>query len=227
MKSSGKVLLLLVGTALAALACGAPADQADQAPEYAEDAADATPVDEAAADAMPVDEVERYRAVVVPEGLTWLEAKERAEAAGGHLVTIGSAEENEQVHALIADNPDIWFNLDVTAVIDGEERALQVTSGPWIGLYQPQGSPEPDGGWVWVTGDVVEYANWSMGEIEEPNDLGGVEHYGHFFGQGLDNRAAGWNDASNDVSHDLVAVGGIEIVGEVQNPRGYIVEFDQ
>jgi hypothetical protein len=219
MKSSGKVLLLLVGTALAALACGAPADQADQADqaaEYAEDAADAT----------PVDEFERYRAVVVPEGVRWLEAKERAEAAGGHLVTIGSAEENEQVHALIADNPDIWINLEFTAVIDGEEGAIQVTSGPWIGLHQPVGSPEPDGGWAWVTGEAVEYTNWSMGEFEEPNDLGGVEHYGQFFGQGLDSRAAGWNDASSDPSHDLVAVG-VEIVGELHNPRGYIVEFEQ
>lgn len=41
-----------------------------------------------------------YRAVVVPEGLTWEEAKQRAEADGGHLVTITSEEENTAVHAL-------------------------------------------------------------------------------------------------------------------------------
>ncbi len=207
--------LALVAAAIVAFGCGTAQDEASQAEEYAEEAADA----------MPVDEVERYRVVVVPEGLTWEDAKQRAEADGGHLVTIGSAEENAIVHALIADNPDVWYDIDVVTIVDGEENPVQVTSGPWIGLYQPEGSPEPDGGWMWVTGEAAEYTNWSTGAIMEPNDLGGVEHYGQFFGQGLGDHADGWNDASNDVTTDLTSAE-IEITSEVQNPRGYIVEFE-
>lgn len=172
--------------------------------------------------------VERYRAVVVPEGLTWQDAKERAEADGGHLVTIASAEENAVVHALIAENPEIWYNLDVMAPGEDGEAGLQVTLGPWIGLYQPAGSPEPAGGWTWITGEALDYSNWftqpDAEELDEPNDMGGIEQFGNFFGQGVDSRADTWNDMPNDVAD--FAEGGVEFVGEVHNPRGYIVEFE-
>ena len=36
--------------------------------------------------------------------------------------------------------------------------------GLWIGLYQLPVSPEPDGGWVWISGDPVTYTNWAPGE---------------------------------------------------------------
>lgn len=171
---------------------------------------------------------ERYRAVVVPEGLTWEEASGRAEADGGHLVTITSEEENERVHGLIADNPEIWVNVDVGLVTDGEEEPLQVSMGPWIGLHQPSGSSEPDGGWTWVTGEPVTYTNWSRqpnSDDREPNDLGGVEDFGHFFGTGLDTRSSGWNDAANDPAADLPEAG-VTFTGDVSNPRGYVVEFE-
>lgn len=213
MTSYFRTLLVLVGAAVVPLACSSGEDEPSQTRGTAEGGAEPA--------------VERYRAVVVPQGLTWEDARQRAEADGGHLVTIESAEENERVYDLIAENADIWLNIDVTLVIDGEEQPIQVTAGPWIGLYQPPGSPEPDEGWMWVTGQPLEYSNWATeGELVEPSNLGGVEHYGHFFGLGLDHHASTWNDASNDVTEDLSAVG-IEIVGEIQNPRGYIVEFEQ
>jgi len=168
-----------------------------------------------------------YQAVVVPEGLTWEDAKQRAEADGGHLVTIASEEENAAVYALIADKPDIWVNLDVTMVVEGEENAVQVSLGPWIGFYQPPGSTEPVGGWTWVTGESADYNNWlSEGVIGgmEPNDVGGIEHFAHFFGQGLDNTAGTWNDMPNDVEDFTEA--SIEVRGDVHNPRGYIVEME-
>ncbi|NNG17531.1 MAG: hypothetical protein HKM89_13730 [Gemmatimonadales bacterium] len=173
-------------------------------------------------------ESERYRAVVVAEGLTWEEAKARAEADGGHLVTISSAEENATVYALIAENADLWVNLDVTTMTDGEETAIQVSLGPWIGLYQEGGAPEPAGGWSWVTGEASDYTNWLTGTTEatvEPNDMGGIEHYGHFFGEGLDVRADTWNDMPNDPVTDFAAAG-IEFTGDLSSPRGYIVEFE-
>jgi hypothetical protein len=198
---------------VALVACGGPQDQASRAD----------------ADAAAGGEGERYRVVVVPEGLTWEEAKQRAEADGGHLVTIASAEENELVYGLIAEDPDIWVNVDVTVISDGEENPLQVSLGPWIGLYQPPGSPEPAGGWTWVTGETMDYSNWSQQpdvDEPEPNDMGGVEHFGHFFGIGLDSRASGWNDMPNNPPVDFTEAG-VEFVGDVQSPQGYIVEFEQ
>lgn len=173
---------------------------------------------------------DRYRAVVVPEGLAWEEARRRAEADGGHLVTITSQEENETVHDLIANNAEIWINVDVGRITaDGEEEQIQITVGPWIGLHQPSGSSEPDGGWSWVTGEPVSYTNWSQqpGTDElEPNDLGGVENSGVFFGTGLDNRSSGWNDMPNDPAADF-AEADIQFTGEVSSPRGYVVEFER
>ncbi len=202
----------LIPVALLALACGGAQDEAGRAEE------------EAATGGAG----ERYRAVVVPEGLTWEEARLRAEEDGGHLVTITSAEEDALVHGLIAENPDLWTNVDAIVTSDGEERPIQVTLGPWIGLYQPSGSAEPDGGWTWVTGEPVEYSNWSMQpdvDQPEPNNMGGVEHFGHYFGPGLDNRADGWNDMPNDPAADF-AEAGVEFVGGVGSPRGYVVEFE-
>jgi len=181
------------------------------------------------ADAAAVGHSERYRAVVVPEGLSWEDAKARAEADGGHLATITSAEENALVYALIAENPDIWVNIDGTAMVDRKENTIQVSVGPWIGLYQERGASEPAGGWSWVTGETSDYTNWLSGATAvtaEPNNLGGIEHYGHFFAAGLDTRADTWNDMPNDPVTDF-AQAGIEITGEVHAPRGYIVEFEQ
>lgn len=189
---------------------------------------DGTEADTAAMEAETAGAGERYRAVVVPEGLTWEEARRRAEADGGHLATITSEEENRRVHELIADNPDIWVNVDTGMITDGGEERLQVSLGPWIGLHQPGGSSEPDGGWIWVTGEPVSYTNWSKqpGSDElEPNDLGGVEHYAGFFGTGLDTRASGWNDLANDPAD--FAEAGIEFTGDVSKPRGYVVEFER
>jgi len=184
--------------------------------------------DEAAAAAAAGGASERYRAVVVPDGLTWEDAKVRAEADGGHLAAITSAEENALVYALIAENPDIWVNLDVTAMADGEANPIQVSIGPWIGLYQTDGAPEPAGGWSWVTGEASAYTNWLSGTTAataEPNNMGGIEHYGHFFAEGLDARGNTWNDMPNDPVTDF-AQAGVEFTGEVRAPRGYIVEFE-
>lgn len=214
-KLSGPVL---VAAMLALVACQEGAEETDGTE------ADTTGMSEETAAVE-----DRYRAVVVPEGLTWEEARRSAEADGGHLVTITSQEENETVHELIADDPEIWVNVDTGMTADGEEEQIQVSIGPWIGLHQASGSSEPDGGWAWVTGESLSYTNWSQqpdSDELEPNDLGGVEDFGHFFGTGLDNRASGWNDLANDPAADF-AEADVEFTGEVSSPRGYIVEFER
>jgi Lectin C-type domain/PEP-CTERM motif len=145
-----------------------------------------------------------YEPVVVPNGIGWLDANAAATAAGGYLVTLTSAAENAFVHSLIANNPDIWVSQQVVGVS---------TYGPWIGLFQPPGAPEPAGGWSWVTGEAFNYANWVPGR---PNDLQGIEDYGHFLGLGLGNFADTWNDQPNNST---------ELNPAAPNIRGYIVEY--
>lgn len=67
--------------------------------------------------------------------MTWSAAKTISEIHGGHLVTIGSAEENS-----------FLYN--------------NVTARTWIGFTDEA----EEGKWVWVTGEPVTYTNWALGE---------------------------------------------------------------
>ena len=90
-----------------------------------------------------------YEAFSVPDGISWTSASQIADLMGGYLVTITSQAENDFVYDLI--NYDMYW--------DGP-------SGPWIGGYQPPGSPEPAGGWTWVTDEPFIYSNWND---QQPN----------------------------------------------------------
>jgi hypothetical protein len=123
-----------------------------------------------------------YEAIEVSEGITWTDAKTAAELAGGYLTTITSPEENEFV-----------FNL-----IDDERFWIDNATGPWLGGYQPPGSPEPDGNWQWVTGEPFNYTHW---RLYEPSNTGGNENCLHFSEQfgtyGI--RSSFWNDLAGDL----------------------------
>jgi hypothetical protein len=113
----------------------------------------------------------------VSEGsYTWEEANAIAIEAGGHLVTINSAEENAFVQSLSSDSP-------------------------WIGLYQNSNSSsysEPDGGWEWVTGECLDYQNWSEGEPNEASELENGEAYAHMTNFGT------WNDWENSAAAPFI-----------------------
>jgi hypothetical protein len=104
-----------------------------------------------------------YEVVLAP-GIDWNSADLAAltmlrDGVPGHLATITSAEENK--------------------LIDDLRKAV-TTGQAWVGGFQPPGSPEPAGGWIWVNGEGPipatnagpGYANWAGGE---PNDAGGEE----------------------------------------------------
>ena len=80
----------------------------------------------------------------------WQTAKNLCAQKGGHLVTIGSSEENNA----IAEN------------IKGLSNDRY-----WIGVSDV-GS---EGTWNWVTDENIGYSNWNSGE---PNNDGGLEDYG-------------------------------------------------
>ncbi len=92
-----------------------------------------------------------YDVINVSEGITWVDSKTAAKnltllgLTGWHLATITSSEENSFVVGLIASQ------------VDPDENVL-------IGGFQPDGSPEPAGGWQWVTGEPWVYTNWHSTE---------------------------------------------------------------
>ena len=131
--------------------------------------------------------------MAAPDLIGWEAAQAVAEARGGYLTTLTSAAENTFVFNLV-DNASFWH-------IDGFGSAI----GPWIGGFQPDGSPEPAGGWEWVTAEPWSYTNWASGE---PNNMGGTEKYADLFGHGV--RAPTWNDLNPTVVLE-----------------GYIVEWDE
>jgi hypothetical protein len=146
-----------------------------------------------------------YRAVLVPDGISWPNAAAAAQAAGGYLATINSAEENAFVFNLI-DNSIYWKTV-------GDD-----TRGPWLGGFQPVGSAEPDGGWSWITGEPFAYTNWAPGE---PNNFFAEDNL-HFLAKGMDNVASTWNDLAADTG-GLNPVG--YIVESVPEPSGLILSL--
>lgn len=121
-----------------------------------------------------------YLAVFVPGGINWNDARTAARALGGDLATITSAAENTFVFQRVA-NPIFW------RVVANPTRIF----GPWLGGFQPPGSPEPLGGWTWTTGEPWGYTRWSGGE---PNNYQGFqEDQLHFFTVGTTPNSL-WND---------------------------------
>lgn len=105
--------------------------------------------------------------------VSWEEAKERAEAMGGHLATVTSAEEHEEVLRHLPRDCD----------------------AAWLGARL-----NPNGAWVWVTGEPWEYTAWARsedGNRTEPSESGpGVlrEEYLEFARPGY-KAPGGWNDS--------------------------------
>jgi hypothetical protein len=83
------------------------------------------------------------------DAVTWRQAFDASgtmsfNGCQGHLVTLAS------------ENEEVWI-----------KQTFPVREFLFIGLYQPESSPEPDGGWRWVTDEPVTYTNW---QGEEPNN---------------------------------------------------------
>lgn len=97
---------------------------------------------------------------------TWEEALRYCETLGGHLATITSAEEN-----------DALFNY--------------IKASGYDNAYFGFTDKDNEGEWKWVTGEVVDYTNWSLGEPN--NDGNGEENYAEFYYKFTDGT---WNDGN-------------------------------
>jgi hypothetical protein len=98
--------------------------------------------------------------------ITWDEARDAAEALGGHLATNASEEENDFVFDLI-DRDGFWNLTSYKCIL-----------GPWIGGSQPPGSGEPDEGWEWVTSEPFDYNNWTEDEPDNFDDDDAIVYWG-------------------------------------------------
>jgi hypothetical protein len=106
------------------------------------------------------------RMVYVRRFITWPEAKAEAEARGGHLVTLSSAEEQAEVDAVVSSNT---LNIGMA----------------WIGAFDI----DHDGIWEWVDGTPFNYQNWYADEFTvHPDNAYGPEYYAAYF------RGNTWDD---------------------------------
>lgn len=118
-----------------------------------------------------------YAVYVDRSGLSWSDARMRAEQAGGHLVTFGSPEENDFVKGLVVSDSDAFLG----------------PIGPWLGGFQldPTAADEPGGAWHWVDGTPWSFTAWATSQPD--NSGGGLESYLDFYEPG---GVLGWNDDS-------------------------------
>lgn len=123
-----------------------------------------------------------HRYTIVFDRTTWPDAKTKAEQAGGHLVTITSAEENDFVRQLAKDS-GLWADDSVYGGWLGAER-LPVDGG-YAG---------PDLGWTWVTNEPFGYTNWLAGE---PNNSGDSEMYLGFYQSNAEGLWNDWNESGD------------------------------
>jgi hypothetical protein len=91
--------------------------------------------------------------------MTWDDAEAYAESLGGYLATVTSQAENDFLWNTftfyISNIPIYGYN-------------------PVLGGFQPIGTPEPDTGWQWITGEVWDYTNWGT---DQPDDAWGGQDY--------------------------------------------------
>ena len=87
----------------------------------------------------------------IPCYLTFDEAIEFCEELGGHLATIGSAQENAWVHSVMQGS-DMWLG--------GTDL-------------------ETEGEFKWITGEPFEYSNWAPGEPNNVGE--GGQHYAQMY----------------------------------------------
>ncbi|MEC7142714.1 MAG: hypothetical protein VXW30_03925 [Candidatus Thermoplasmatota archaeon] len=132
--------------------------------------------------------------VFAPEHKGWHWHNDRARAMGGHIASITSAEENEQITRISGGAP-VWLG--------GIRKGARYRGKPLAVADRKPGDPGKVGpgaeDWYWSDGRPWSYTNWGPGE---PNnwDAGEnrVQHLGKF--------GAVWNDVGEDWNGPAVYV---------------------
>lgn len=125
-----------------------------------------------------------FSVVVLDRPVSWSEARRMAGEMGGRLATLETPERQALVWEVVRQRPDSWVRNSSGYLI-----------GPWLGGFQVPGSPEPAGGWQWVSGAPFAYENWTRDASaggRQPNDTSGIEDALVFMSYGA--MAPAWND---------------------------------
>jgi hypothetical protein len=133
-----------------------------------------------------------YDIVPVSVARDWFSSNTAAQStvfmgAPGYLATVTSAAEEH------------FLTSTFGSVITGR--------GFWLGGFQPPGSPEPDGGFQWVTGEAFVYTDWNP--LFPPNNSFGTEDGVTLVSDWTTPSGFSWNDLTR-----------------VHFADGYIVEFE-
>lgn len=115
--------------------------------------------------------------LVQSSGIQWEDARIAAEAAGGHLATVTSAEENSFFKSVVFKD---------------------LSKAYWLGAFQTgdEDRQTPTANWNWVTGEQWAYTDWSS---VEPNNSRLNEIY-----LSADSRYNfKWNDEGADVAGQI------------------------
>lgn len=123
----------------------------------------------------------QYIFVAEKKGLTWDDADAKARAMGGLLVSVNDAAEDAFIRDVLAEHDRLW-------AVENRDGAR---NGPWIGLVQPAGSPEPGGGWTWLDGTAVTFDGWHP---SQPDNFVG-DSVGFYWSSG---GTVGWGDQTID-----------------------------
>ncbi|MBQ7168563.1 MAG: putative Ig domain-containing protein, partial [Synergistaceae bacterium] len=119
-----------------------------------------------------------HRYQLISSSMTWTAAKAYCESLGGHLATITSQAEYDEVLKLLPEN----------------ERRIY-----WIGAYRDSTDSTE---WKWVTGEDFTFTAWQDGE---PNNARGNECYMELTNyQGNYNGQWGWNDENDSNLYSYV-----------------------
>ncbi len=120
----------------------------------------------------------RYQAVIAYPQVDWNTARQLAEDAGGHLVTMETADER----LWVAENLGIFLSL-----WEQPTNTFDANRGPLVGLENVGGS------WQWITGEPLVESPWWPGE---PSGDGPIAQFFSLNGEGP---SAVFNDLAADI----------------------------
>jgi len=119
----------------------------------------------------------QYEVVCHPR-ISWTDAELSARSRGGYLATLTSQQENDFVGNLAQQTDGIWYL-----------NQWGGGMGPWIGGFKNEFNS-----WCWVTGEAMDYTNWTPGE---PNNTLGIEDKMNLFGE-FSLMGNSWDDSANN-----------------------------
>ena len=133
---------------------------------------------------------------VVKAAVSWEEASARCEAMGGHLATITSAAEMDQLSQIASD-------AGLTYV--------------WIGGYTSIDPLTQEIYGHWVTAEPFDYEHWSTGEPSHVDKSDGVDERYLMLWNIPSLGGWSWNDQRNNP---------LDIAPKMADAMGYICEYD-